>query len=153
MAETASSFTAISPVDLYRLVRSQIEHEDNLNSQRLNWFVASQSFLFTAYAIVVSNLGTGRARWIEGHLHLLVAIIPVVSMLICLLIYATILAGTIAMKNLRTLYQPHANFFAGTLPPVQGFRLTRLFGQAGPLALPPIFIAIWLLLIVGRAGA
>ena len=63
----------ISPADFYRLIRSQIEHEDNLNSQRLSWFVASQSFLFTAYAIVLSNLSPGKLPNIERQLHGLVA--------------------------------------------------------------------------------
>ena len=38
--------------DFYKLIRGQIEHEDNLIGTRLNWFMASQSFLFSAYAIV-----------------------------------------------------------------------------------------------------
>lgn len=45
----------VPPADYYGAVRGQIEHEDTLISQRLNWFLMSQSFLFTAYAIVVSN--------------------------------------------------------------------------------------------------
>ena len=40
----------------YQAVRAQIEFEDGLIAQRLNWFVMSQSFLFTAYAI---TLGSG----------------------------------------------------------------------------------------------
>ena len=152
MADTTHPSPEISPVDLYRLIRSQIEHEDNLNSQRLTWFVASQSFLFTAYAIVVSNFRNTSYSWADNHLHLLVLLIPIVSILTCLLIYLTILAGAIAMKNLRRLYEPYENLIVRTLPPVQGYRLTQLFGQAGPLGLPPIFIAIWLILLASRAG-
>lgn len=138
----------ISSADYYRLIRSQIEHEDNLNSGRLSWFVASQSFLFTAYAIVISNLQPGRVPWVERQQHLLVSLIPVVSILTCLLIYATILAGTVAIVNLRKLYRTHETSVINTLPPVQGYRLTQLFGQAGPLFLPPVFIGVWLLLIL-----
>src|SRR3978361_1317658 len=96
----------ISPVDFYRLIRSQIEHEDNLNSQRLSWFVASQSFLFTAYAIVVGN-SPGRSPHIERQLHLLVFVIPIIALLTCALIYATIIAGAMAMINLRRMYKAH----------------------------------------------
>ena len=153
MSETIpESSPPISPFEFYSLVRSQIEHEDNLNSQRLSWFVASQAFLFTAYAIVVSNLSPGRLPWVDQQQHLLVVLIPVVALASCLLIYATILAGTVAMINLRKLYKsktPAVELF----PPVQGYRLTQLFGQAGPLGVPPIFIAIWVILLLGRAGA
>jgi hypothetical protein len=46
---------SLSPVDLYHLVRSQIEHEDNLVSARLSWLLASQSCVFTAYAITLNG--------------------------------------------------------------------------------------------------
>ena len=36
-------------------VRSQIEYEDNLVANRLSWLIASQSFLFTGYAIVLNR--------------------------------------------------------------------------------------------------
>ncbi len=35
----------LTPLDYYNVVRSRIEHEDNLVVQRLSWLVASQSFL------------------------------------------------------------------------------------------------------------
>lgn len=37
--------------DRLKLIRDEIVHEDNLMSNRLNWFTASQSFLLTALAI------------------------------------------------------------------------------------------------------
>jgi hypothetical protein len=139
---------SLSPADFYRLIRSQIEHEDNLNSQRLSWFVASQSFLFTAYAIVLSNLQPGKTPSIEQQQRLLVILIPLVAILTSALIFATIVAGAIAMVNLRKMYKSHEGSSAGGLPPVQGYRLTQLFGQAGPLGLPPVFIVVWLVLLV-----
>ena len=47
---------SVLPLQYYAIIRSQIEHEDNLVGQRLSWFVAAESFLFTAYAITVSNI-------------------------------------------------------------------------------------------------
>ena len=73
--EISENFAAVQPVEYYKLIRSQIEHEDNLNSQRLSWFVASQSFLFTAYAIVVSNIGPGHTVWVERQQHRLLVLI------------------------------------------------------------------------------
>lgn len=137
----------IEPLEYYHLIRGQIEHEDNLNSQRLSWFVASQSFFFTAYAIVMGNSTSGRLPWVEHQHHLLAMLIPVVATLICLLIYVTVIAGTIAIVNLRRLYNRHGLPAGIQLPPVQGFRLTQLLGQAGPLLMPPVFIAVWLVLL------
>ena len=151
MIETPPDSRLIAPLDFYRLIRSQIEHEDNLNSQRLSWFVASQAFLFTAYAIVLSNLRPGTAPQIDHQEHLLVLVIPLVSLLTCAMIYATILAGAVAMVNLRRLYRGMEGAKTKMLPPVQGFRLTQIFGQAGPLGLPPFFMAVWILLLLQRA--
>jgi hypothetical protein len=143
----------LSPVDYYKLIRSQIEHEDNLISQRLSWFLASQSFLFTAYAIVVSNLTAGHIPWAMRQQHLLLAVIPVVSILTCVLVYATIVAAVIAIVHLRRLFNSHAASVGMTgLPPVQGYRQTQIFGQIGPLLLPLVFLAVWIGLIVQGSG-
>ena len=48
----------LSALDSYQLFRSRIEHEDNLIIQRLSWLLASQAFLFTAYAITTNALST-----------------------------------------------------------------------------------------------
>ena len=42
------------PVDWYRTIRDQIQHEDNLIVQRLSWLMAAQSFFFTGYAIIAN---------------------------------------------------------------------------------------------------
>lgn len=56
--ERSSRTPVAFPVEYYNLFRNRIEHEDNLIVQRLSWLVASQSFLFTAYAITVNGLSS-----------------------------------------------------------------------------------------------
>ena len=51
MEEAKTVLESISRIEYYQIIRSQIEHEDNLINQRLSWFVAAQAFLFSAYAI------------------------------------------------------------------------------------------------------
>lgn len=153
MPDPATSNAPMIPAaDRYRLIRAQIEHEDNLISQRLSWFVASQSFLFTAYAIVTSNLQSNKLAWVREQQHLLIVLIPTVAVLSCLLIYVTILAGVAAIANLRRCHDSDPDLAAKCLPPVQGFRLTQLLGQAAPLLLPPIFLIVWLILLCRGFG-
>src|SRR5258707_2357713 len=38
------SLDSLSPLDWYRAIRDQIQHEDNLIVQRLAWLMAAQSF-------------------------------------------------------------------------------------------------------------
>ena len=137
------------PLQYYAIVRSQIEHEDNLVGQRLSWFVAAQSFLFTAYAITVSNIRpeiNGPPSKIQQPMLI---VVPLVALLTSLLLSITIIAGLVAIANLRRLFDSHvAKPAQHQLPPIQGYRDTRVFGQAGPILLPFIFAAAWIYLIV-----
>ena len=89
--------TPLSALEYYNLVRERLEHEDNLIVQRLTWLVGSQSFLFTAYAIVSNGLMSQPAQPACLHfgeqLQLLFQLIPIVAMLTCVLIYISILAA------------------------------------------------------------
>jgi hypothetical protein len=140
---------AVPPLQYYAIVRSQIEHEDNLVGQRLSWFVAAQSFLFTAYAITVSNIRPDNHPSPSRIQQSMLMVVPLVALLTCLLLSITIIAGLVAIANLRRLFDSHVPQPAQhRLPPIQGYRHTRLFGQAGPILLPYIFAAAWVYLIV-----
>src|SRR4051812_50213050 len=92
----------ISPLERYQLFRSRIEHEDNLIMQRLSWLMASQSFLFTAYAIVTNGMTTSPTSGgnvFVSHLSTLARIIPIVALLNSLLILISILAALRAIHE------------------------------------------------------
>lgn len=133
----------------YALIRGQIEHEDSLISQRLSWFVASQSFMFTAYAIVVSNMSASRSAWVSAQMHRLVVVVPVAAVLTCVLSFASIIAGLLAIRNLHHGYRRLFETVRSDLPPIQGYRYTQVLGQAAPLLLPLMFLAVWLFLLAG----
>src|SRR5262249_1886836 len=101
MSTPPAFIQSLPDIDEYRLVRGQIEFEDNLITQRLSWFVAAQSFLFTAYAITL-NAGPQPASAIFRQQQLLAyRLIPVVAIASGVLIYVTILGGFLAQKKLR----------------------------------------------------
>ena len=148
MDSSPPPLTPLTWPDYYRIIRSQVEHEDNLSTQRLNWLLAGQAFLFTAYAIV-SNADTGTSA---RRQLLLLTMLPLVALAVCALIFIAMAAGYMAMANLRRVLLHHVP--AEVLmhfPPIQGVGYTRFMGMAAPLLLPPIFMFVWLwLLIVGR---
>ncbi|HUN87250.1 MAG TPA: hypothetical protein VMU28_00570 [Terriglobales bacterium] len=136
-------------IERYRLVRQQIEHEDNLVSQRLSWLLGSQSFLFTAYAISLNGPAQIRSKDLESHIGLLLLILPLVSIISAFLIWMAVLAGTWTMYQLRRVYEHEfVQFFGRQLPPVQSTGRALLFGHFAPVILPPVFMVVWLLLIV-----
>lgn len=140
-------------VDFYRVVRGQLEHEDSLVTNRTSWFLSSQSFLFTAYAILANGYVSTPRLMLAGAgpddpRRLLLAIIPGVSVVACLLTSASIWSGVASLHNLRRFYdasplKPQDDI----LPPVQGYRATRLAGMAGPVLLPIVFLIVWLYLL------
>ena len=87
-------------------IRRQIEHEDNLITQRLSWLLASQSFLFTAYSIVLTGLHPGENSGTPLELSKLglCHFLPVAGIVSSALIYASICGGMLAIRQLRQLW-------------------------------------------------
>jgi hypothetical protein len=141
--------TPLSALEYYNLVRERLEHEDNLIVQRLTWLVGSQSFLFTAYAIVSNGLMSQppqpASQHFEEQLQLLFQLIPIVAMLTCVLIYISILAAVMTMRKLRSGYRSRFGPEEDALPPIMTAAPVRLFGLVAPLLLPLVF-TIWLIL-------
>jgi hypothetical protein len=136
----------------YTIIRGQIEHEDNLMMQRLNWFITSQSFFFSAYAIDVTSLFAAPppvGSEVYDTRQLLRILIPLIAITASAVILITICAGVLAMHNLRALFRKFVPESECTdLPPVQGFRRTWAMGLAAPLLLPIVFLTVWTFLVL-----
>jgi hypothetical protein len=143
----------LSGLETYKLFRDRIEHEDNLIIQRLSWLVASQSFLFTAYAITtngLTNIDPKSAGGFAEQAGLLFRLIPTVAICVALLIYISILAAFKAIRQIRRMYQSKST--SSDLPPIQTAATTRLLGMSAPLLLPVLFVSVWLVLLLNGPG-
>jgi hypothetical protein len=129
------SANLFSPVDWYRTIRDQIQHEDNLIVQRLSWLMAAQSFLFTGYAIIANANPQARKALLAKQQDLLFSIIPAVACISDILIYGSVIAGVLALCRLRRAYEKHVSSVGG-FPEIQGTRVTRWLGIASPILLP-----------------
>ncbi|HEU4342280.1 MAG TPA: hypothetical protein VFU31_11985 [Candidatus Binatia bacterium] len=147
MEEAKAVLEPISRIQYYQIIRSQIEHEDNLINQRLSWFVAAQAFLFSAYAILLNALPQVGVQRFAAQQELLFSLIPLVAIGVSILIYITVIAAMLAMANLRRLLKTHMEDSA-LLPPVQGYRQTFLLGQATPILIPFLFMSSWMVLLI-----
>ncbi len=139
----------ISPLEQYQIFRNRIEHEDNLVMQRLSWLMASQSFLFTAYAIVSNgmvNSPPAGGNIFVRHLVALARIVPVVAMLNSLLIFVSILAALKAIRQLRNQYNRHPGKLGAIS--LQTNKIARTLGLSAPVLLPLLFLAVWLFLLL-----
>jgi hypothetical protein len=134
-------------LDCYRIIRGQIEHEDNLVGSRISWFVTSQSFLFSAYAIMASSFPSNASAVFMDSKHTLLLIIPMIAISTSILILLAIFSGIQAMAQLRRAYARYAPKMIDILPPIHGDRSTRITGMAAPVLLPVVFMAVWLFLL------
>ena len=140
----------LPPLEHYRIVRGQIEHEDNLVSQRLSWLLASQSFLFTAYAITLNGPVQLHFQQYETHVRLLMLLLPLVGIISAVLIWLSILAGMSAMRKLRMDLELQLEGKLPTeLPSIQTRGAALLGGQLGPIFIPLLFLTVWLVLLRG----
>ncbi len=140
--------------DLYRIYRGQVEHEDNLLGSRTSVFVTSQSFLFSAYAIIANNAPKLAFGEPIDPKHVLLILIPSVAIATSTLFIPAILSGVFALQTLRRQYRQNtghpADACCDDLPPIQSTRRNRVAGTLASAVLPPMFIGVWLYLLVAR---
>jgi hypothetical protein len=82
-------------------IRERIEHEDNLLNQRVSWIVSSQAFLLTGYAMLINAPAQFRSEELVRYHALLMKLIPLKSICVTVLLWFGILAGILAMRDLR----------------------------------------------------
>ena len=132
-------------------IHRQLEHEDGLMVNRLSWLVASQSFLFTAYAIVLNGAPPAQNTALAARQDLLRNFLPTLGLATCGLIYLGVLAGTHVTMVLRRKLRQHSGGAAGIGETILGTPVSHALGLAAPLLLPPLFFTAWAaLLLWGR---
>ena len=121
--------------DLYRALREQWTHEENLVNHRLMWLLLSQGLLFTAYG----TLSTAKLHW-------LVIGFPFFGMVVAAVIGVSAYAAFEAMDQIALQYEAHGlNQFCRLTPGKEIGERGRLAAQA----LPFTFAALWMLAMVG----
>ena len=137
--------------EYYDQVRRQIEHEDNLATQRLSWLMASQSFLLSAYAIILSGMQSGKSKTpLELYRANFCHLLPIIGILSSGLIYASICGGMLAIGRLRSdwaSHKPQTSVFKR--PPIQSGGVSFLLGQSAPRLLPLVLVGLWIYLLLG----
>ena len=125
--------------DLYRALREQWTHEDNLVNHRLMWLILSEGLLFTAYGTLSS-----------ARLHWLVFGFPFFGMAVAGVIGVSIFAALAATEEIRRQFDDAGLNRLCSLTP------SRHIGSRGKWAaqaLPFVFGALWLLALLGAFSA
>ena len=126
------------------LLRTQIDRETDLLGQRTAWVMASQAFLFSAYAVAVNGHADATSPKGGTRSALLVSVIPWLSLLSLLLLVVTIVGGLFALVRLRSLLLSTAE------PRVRALDagpFARVAGLTAPLLVPVTFLVAWMVLL------
>jgi hypothetical protein len=124
--------------DLYRALREQWTHEDNLVNHRLMWLILSEGLLFTAYG----TLSTAKLHW-------LVFGFPFFGMTVAGVIGVSIFAALDATDEIRRQFEEAQ---LGSLCSLTPDRRIGRRGRWAAQALPLVFGALWLLAMAGAFG-
>src|SRR5438874_2250254 len=122
----------------YKAIRNEIAREDNLMSNRLNWFTASQAFLLTALTIG----HRGNTPFPTPASDFLFPLVPIAGMCFCLLSFAGILAAWVAIRRWRDLLKPMIAE-ADYLPSIGKDQVLLYSGWIGPILMPMVFFGAW----------
>jgi hypothetical protein len=125
--------------ELYRALREQWTHEDNLVNHRLMWLILSQGLLFTAYG----TLSAAKMHW-------LVFGFPFFGVAVAAIIGVSIFAALASIDEVSRQYEEAGLNKLCSLSP--GLR-TGNRGKWAAQALPFVFGALWLLALAGAFGA
>jgi hypothetical protein len=125
--------------ELYRALREQWTHEDNLVNHRLMWLILSQGLLFTAYG----TLSTAKLHW-------LVLGFPFFGLAVSVVIGVSIFAALAAIEEVSRQYEQAGLNALCSLSPG---RNTGSRGKLAAQTLPFVFAALWLLALAGAFRA
>jgi hypothetical protein len=125
--------------ELYRALREQWTHEDNLVNHRLMWLILCEGLLFTAYG----TLTTAKMHW-------LVFGFPFFGMAVASVIGVSIFAALAATDEIAESYHRAG---LDRLCPLTPTRRTGRRGRWAAQSLPFVFAALWLLAMLGAFNA
>ena len=129
------------------LLRTQLDRETDLLGQRTAWVIASQAFLFSAYAVAVNGHVDRAAPEGGTGVLLLVHLLPWISLLSLAMLTVTIVAGVFTLVRFRSFFLATADV---RMRGMDTGPVARAAGLAAPLCVPLIFLTAWIVILVHR---
>lgn len=123
-----------------KIVRSMLEHENNLRNYRFTWFVTLQGLLFSALGFT----------WGKADTRLVIAMFCVLGSLAAIISWIELQLSTKGIDKLLSWWEEHQpKDYSG--PPVIGYKwaLARWIRYVRPArSLPWLFVAAWLFIFI-----
>ena len=131
----------MTPEFEYQHIREETRAEHSLIANRLTWYVTSQSFLVTAFAI-------SRGSGFTWHHWFSTILLPLVALVTSLLVLPSLVG---ARKTIQLWHKRQRDFFTRNPDFKTAFELKRASwiesqGTLFPIVLPLLFAVFWLVI-------
>jgi hypothetical protein len=147
----------INSRELFEIINREVHYEHNLISNRMTWYVTSQSFLMAAFAVSGGN----------GHQFIWLAkpLIPILGIVTSLVIWLSLIAAVEAMHRLKDYKNRifRQDKYLQKLDPFNlrfrkktenWFKFTirvgwiHYIGLSPPVVIPPTFLIAWIIALL-----
>jgi hypothetical protein len=149
----------ISPIELFTMMRTYVQHEDALINYRLSWMLVVQSLLFTGYGLSVqklTELSDPNKHFNLDHLQSFLTCLTFLGLLTSTLTGISIYGAVSSISRIikhwkeyckRCKENSYETSKIRNLPALTGGSpLTRSSGIAAAYGFPVIFFATWVIL-------
>jgi hypothetical protein len=96
-----------SSAELYRIIRERIDYEENLLNQRVIWLIFSQSFLVSAYAIMLNSPPEPKSPMYGDLQSCLVWLLPSLALILSIIIYISVISALYHIAELRESFETY----------------------------------------------
>jgi hypothetical protein len=126
--------------------RRQIEHEDNLIGHRISWLVASESFLFAAFALVITSANDLDSRGAVGARDALLYVVPSLGLALAVIVVSAVGAAHCRMNELCGSYRKDYERLAiqAGYPSIGPDAFVRKMGRLPARYIPMLLAFAWL---------
>lgn len=133
--------------ELYELIDQEVHREHNLISNRMTWYVTSQSFLMAAFA--VSGSQNHSFKWLSKPF------LPVLGILTSLITLRSLIAALVAMDKLKK-DKKDILIKSTDLQKIKSFKerfmesdadWIHVLGMTPPVLIPMIFLFSWFVIL------
>jgi hypothetical protein len=137
-----------SSAELYRLIRERIDYEENLLNQRLTWLILSESFLVSAYAVMLNSPPEPKSPMYGELQSSLIWLLPSVALILSIIVYVSVISALYHIAELRKSFETYPkDDTIEHFPGMNDTSFIRRLGGLPPILVPLVFIGAWVLLL------
>lgn len=138
-----------SSAELYRIIRERIDYEENLLNQRVIWLIFSQSFLVSAYAIMLNSPPEPKSPMYGELQSSLIWLLPILSLILSIIVYMSVISALYHIAELRKSFESYPkDETIDRFPAMEETSFIRRLGALPPIVVPLLFIGAWAFLLI-----